>query len=162
RTVNDGESGSRQGMEALLPAPRTLSFHLARVALGVALALLTYALFRTAPAVDLPIYEVGSVASDNVISPFAFHGLTGKDELEKGRTSIGSGVEPVFGLVPAALDSAKQSLNAFGAAIGQAATATPQNAAIAVQRAASGWGITLTTNQAAYLGNPTRRAAMLQ
>lgn len=142
-------------------AARGSSFHLARVGLAVALALLTYALFRTAPAVDLPIYEVGSVASDNVISPFAFRVLKTPDELAKERTTIANGVEPVFAFVPSAADSAKASLNAFGGAIGQAA-ATPQPATIAaVQSAASSWGITLTTNQASYLTTASRRAAML-
>lgn len=147
------------------PAPagaRGLSFHLARIGLAIALALLTYALFRTAPAVDLPIYEVGSVASDNVISPFAFKVLKSPSELEKERGAIANGVDPVFALVPDALDSAKLSLNAFGAAIGQAAGAPPASATAAVQQAATGWGITLSTNQAAYLTSPARRAAMVQ
>ncbi|HEY4305606.1 MAG TPA: HDIG domain-containing protein [Gemmatimonadaceae bacterium] len=141
---------------------RGLSFHLARVGLAVALALLTYALFRTAPAVDLPIYEVGSVASDNVISPFAFRVLKTPDELEKERTTIANGVEPVYASVPSAVDSSKASLTAFAAAIGQAATTNPQAAAAAIQRAASGWGITLTTNQAVYLANTPKRNAMMQ
>jgi putative nucleotidyltransferase with HDIG domain len=159
--VNDGETGSQPVVD---PAPprRGLSFHAPRVGLGVALALLTYGLFRTAPAVDLPIYEVGSVAVDNVIAPFAFRVLKTKDELEKERTAIANAVEPVFAYVPSAVDSAKSSLNSFGAAIGQAATATPQTAVAAVQRAASGWGITLSTNQAAYLANTPRRTGMLQ
>lgn len=159
--MNDGESGNGPVVD---PAPprRGLSFHAPRVGLGVVLALLTYGLFRTAPAVDLPIYEVGSVAVDNVIAPFAFRVLKTKDELEKERTAIANAVEPVFAYVPSAVDSAKNSLNSFGAAIGQAATATPQTAVAAVQRAASGWGITLSTNQAAYLANTPRRTAMLQ
>jgi putative nucleotidyltransferase with HDIG domain len=159
--MNDGESGNRPVVD---PAPpgRSLSFHLARVGLGVALALLTYGLFRTAPAVDLPIYEVGSVAVDNVISPFAFRVLKTKDELEKERTAIANGVDPVFSYVPSALDTARLTLAAFGRAIGQAATTTPQTAVTAVQRAASSWGITLSTNQAAYLANTPRRTSMLQ
>jgi putative nucleotidyltransferase with HDIG domain len=159
--VNDGESGNRPVVD---PAPpgRSLSFHLLRVGLGVALALLTYGLFRTAPAVDLPIYEVGSVAVDNVISPFAFRVLKTKDELEKERAAIANGVDPVFSFVPSALDTAKMTLAAFGRAIAQAATANPQTAVTSVQRASSSWGITLSTNQAAYLANAPRRTAMLQ
>lgn len=159
--MNDGESGNRPVVD---PAPpgRSLSFHLLRVGLGVALALLTYGLFRTAPAVDLPIYEVGSVAVDNVISPFAFRVLKTKDELEKERAAIANGVDPVFSFVPSALDTAKMTLAAFGRAIAQAATANPQTAVTSVQRASSSWGITLSTNQAAYLANAPRRTAMLQ
>ena len=90
--MNDGESGNGPVVD---PAPprRGLSFHAPRVGLGVVLALLTYGLFRTAPAVDLPIYEVGSVAVDNVIAPFAFRVLKTKDELEKERTAIANAVE---------------------------------------------------------------------
>jgi putative nucleotidyltransferase with HDIG domain len=158
--VNDGDSGSSQSIDAAPAERRGPSFHAARIGLAVALALLTYALFRTAPAVDLPIYEVGSVASDNVISPFAFHVLKTPDELEKERTAIANGVEPVFAFVPSAVDSSKAALNAFGAAITDAATASPQTGPAAIQRAAAVWGITLSTNQASYLANPTRRAAM--
>ena len=160
--MNDGESGSRRPLNASLVERRGLSFHLARIGLAVALALLTYALFRTAPAVDLPIYEVGSVASDNVISPFAFHVLKTSDELEKERTTIANGVEPVYAFVPSALDSAKAAVNAFGAAITQAATTTPANGPAAIQRAAAVWGITLSTNQASYLANAARRTTMIQ
>ena len=136
--MNDGESGNGPVVD---PAPprRGLSFHAPRVGLGVVLALLTYGLFRTAPAVDLPIYEVGSVAVDNVIAPFAFRVLKTKDELEKERTAIANAVEPVFAYVPSAVDSAKNSLNSFGAAIGQAATATPQTAVAARSSFSPGW-----------------------
>lgn len=160
--MNDGEAGSRQRAD---PAPAEtggLAFHAARIGLGVGLALLTYALFRTAPAVDSPIYEVGSVASDNVISPFAFHVLKTRDELEKERTAIANGVEPVYAFVPTAADSAKATVNAFGAALGEAASSAPQTATAAIQRAATGWGITLSTGQANYLANSSRRTAMIQ
>ena len=46
--------------------------HGTRIALGLATALATYALFPASPAVDSPVLEVGSVASLNVIAPFAF------------------------------------------------------------------------------------------
>ena len=63
--------------EAQSLAQRPLSFHAARIALGVALAVLTYLLFPASPAVDFPVYEVGSVASDNVIAPCDSSRLTG-------------------------------------------------------------------------------------
>ena len=70
-----------------------MSFHLQRIAVAVVLAILTYALFRTSPAVDFPIYEVGSVATDNVIAPFAFSVLKNPTELESERESVVRGVE---------------------------------------------------------------------
>jgi putative nucleotidyltransferase with HDIG domain len=161
--VNDGEPGSRPPTAGISLRRRPASFHLARIAVAVALAVLTYALFRTAPAVDLPIYEVGSVATDNVISPFAFRVLKSDAELRAERDAVVRGVEPVYRFVPAALDSAKASLNAFGAAIAEAASAAaPPAAASAIQRAANTWGVTLTTPQASYLANPSKRTTMLQ
>lgn len=138
-----------------------MSFHLQRIAVAVVLAILTYALFRTSPAVDFPIYEVGSVATDNVIAPFAFSVMKTPSELASERESVVRGVEPVYAFVPAALDSAKQVLGAFGGAVAQVAGAGGVVAINAVQRAASSWGVTLTSGQAAYLANGTRRNAML-
>jgi putative nucleotidyltransferase with HDIG domain len=141
---------------------RPWPFHAARIGVAVALALLTYVLFQTAPAVDLPIYEVGSVASDNVIAPFAFRVLKTPEELERERASLANGVEPVFAFSPAALDSSRQLLTGFAGTLDQAVGENPANAVAAVQRAGTAWGITLTLNQAAYLANNPRRRALVQ
>src|SRR5436305_3395327 len=98
-----------------------MSFHLARIGVAVALAVLTYALFPASPAVDLPIYEVGSVASDNVIAPFAFRVLKTPAELKLERDAVVRAVEPVYDFVPAALDTARQALAAINSAIAEAA-----------------------------------------
>ena len=90
---------------------------------GVPLAVLTYLLFPASPAVDFPVYEIGSVASDNVIAPFAFRVLKTPDELEAEQAAAVRGVEPVFDFVPAALDTARRALDSFGAAIASAAGA---------------------------------------
>ena len=87
------------------PRPtRPLAHHGARAALAVALAIFTYVLFPASPAVDFPIYEIGSVASDNVIAPFAFRVLKNEPNIEKERTDVARAVEPVYDFVPAALD----------------------------------------------------------
>ena len=49
-----------------------VGYHGLRIALLVLLAVVTYLLFPNAPAVDSPIFEVGSVATENVIAPFAY------------------------------------------------------------------------------------------
>ncbi|HTJ21720.1 MAG TPA: HDIG domain-containing protein [Gemmatimonadaceae bacterium] len=158
--MSPGESRSSspfapaEGRDALL-------FHGVRIAVGVALAVLTFILFPASPAIDFPIYEVGSVASDNVIAPFAFRVLKNQAELQTEQAAVVRGVEPVYVYVPAALDSAKESLSAFGAAIRDAADADPQFAASAVQRAAASWGVRLTTGQAQYIATPRRRDTML-
>lgn len=139
-----------------------MSFHLARIALAVGLAVLTYLLFPASPAVDLPVYEVGSVATDNVIAPFAFRVLKSDAELQAERDAASRNVEPIYRLVPAALDSSLQALNAFSGSLTQAANAAPANPAAAIQRTASSWGVSLTMPQATYLANPTRRQTMMQ
>ena len=154
------------------PAPETgapprdrIAFHAARIGVAAVLAVLTYLLFPASPAVDFPVYEVGSVASDNVIAPFAFHVLKTPAELANERDAAVRGVEPVFDFVAPALDTAQRALSAYGAAISQAASSSggiPQLAVPAIQRASSSWGISLTVTQAAYLGSAPRRAALFQ
>jgi putative nucleotidyltransferase with HDIG domain len=128
----------------------------------VGLAVLTYVLFPASPAVDFPIYEIGSVASDNVIAPFAFRVLKSNAELQSERDAVARGVEPVYDFVPPALDSARRSLAVFSTAIAQVSVANPQLAISAIQRAASSWGMGLSVAQAAYLASDRRRAALFQ
>src|SRR5215510_11479324 len=112
-----------------------IAFHGARITLAVAVAVLTYMLFPASPAIDFPVYEVGSVASDNVISPFAFRVLKTDAELKAERDAVVRGVEPVYEFVPAALDTARQTLAGFARTVAQAAAnSSPQNAMAAVQR----------------------------
>ena len=144
------------------PDRSRLAFHGARIGLAAALAVLTFVLFPSSPAIDFPIYEVGSVASDNVIAPFAFRVLKTQAELEGERSGVARAVEPVFDYRTAALDSARQSLSGFAGALAQAANTTPDMATVAVQRAAVSWGMRLTASQAAYLAVPRRRDAVFQ
>ena len=78
------------------PGPSRLAFHSARIGLAAAVAVLTFVLFPSSPAIDFPIYEVGSVASDNVIAPFAFRVLKTPAELEAEQNAVVRAVEPVF------------------------------------------------------------------
>ncbi len=136
--------------------------HAARIGVAIGLAVLTYVLFPAAPAVDLPVYEVGSVASDNVIAPFAFRVLKTPLELKAEQDAVVRNVEPVYNYVPAALDSARQAFGAFAAAIADAATANAGPAALtAIQRTSASWGIQLTGAQANYLAIERRRAALM-
>jgi len=159
--VSVGGPGSRGSLADASPHRSRLAFHGARVAVAVVLAVLTYVLFPASPAVDLPVYEVGSVASNNVIAPFAFRVLKTPAELKTERDAVVRAVEPVFDFVPAALDSARQALAAFNSAIIEAATADPTSPVSGVQRAAASWGMQLTVPQAAYLAAERRRAALM-
>jgi putative nucleotidyltransferase with HDIG domain len=133
-----------------------LGYHGARVGLAAALAAFTYALFPASPAVEFPIYEMGSVAGDNVIAPFAFRVLKSESELAAEREAVARAVPPVYRFVPEALDSAKQRLAAFNGAVDQGAIAGGSTVA-SVQRAAASLGVSIPVDEAQYLSDPRRR-----
>jgi putative nucleotidyltransferase with HDIG domain len=140
-----------------------LAYHGARVAIALGLAALTSALFPASPAVEVPIYEVGSVAGDNVIAPFAFAVPKSDAELAREREDILRAAEPILVFVPAALDSARRQLRSFGDAIAAAArTPDPAIAIPAIQQGAAAYGLQLTVDEAAYLAQPGRRAPLTQ
>src|SRR3712207_9238398 len=92
---------------------RRLAFHGARVALALALAGLTSSLFPASPAVEVPIYEVGSVARGNVIAPFAFTIPKPEAALDPERDDLLRWSERVFSQLPGALEFARRHLPAI-------------------------------------------------
>ncbi|HVX40545.1 MAG TPA: HDIG domain-containing protein [Gemmatimonadaceae bacterium] len=142
------------------PTRAALAGHGVRLAVALVLAVLTYVLFPASPAIDFPIYEVGSVASDNVIAPFAFKVMKTPQELAKEQEEVVGGVEPVYDFVPAALDSARAALDGFSAAVTQAAATNAQLATANVQHAGESWGLPLSAGQAAYLASPRKRGPL--
>ena len=156
-------AGARGGAES---GGSPLRFHAPRVAIALVLALLTYALFPASPAVDFPLLEVGSVAPENVIAPFAYDVRKSQAELTRERDDMSRSVVPVFVYSPVAADSARQALRAFfaatAAAAGTRATTPAGDAerAAAVVAAAAEQRVQLAPEEATYLLAPTRRAAM--
>jgi cyclic-di-AMP phosphodiesterase PgpH len=134
--------------------------HRPRIALALALTLVTYILFPAAPAANFPVYPSGSVASDNVIAPFAFQALKSAAELKRERDALAQTVEPVFEFVPAALDSAGQQLGGLSAALDAAYAAHPRDTTV-VQVAARRFGAALTGGEVRYLAAPGRRAPIV-
>lgn len=128
--------------------------------LAVGLAVLTFALFPEAPATQIPIYEVGAVATDNVIAPFAFDVPKSEAELRRERDDVARAAEPIFRFTPAALDTSRALLVRFESAVASAASGRPLNLAI-VDRAAAAFGVTLSPDEAAYLVSPIRRQRLL-
>ena len=160
--MNLEQPAERANAADAAPRRSRLRFHGPRVALALALAVFTYLLFPASPAVDFPVYEVGSVASDNVIAPFAFSVPKSDAELSKERDAAAATVEPVFDFVPGALDSTWRQLAAFAQAVnGAAAAADPRNVVIGIQQAAASQGVTLTAPEATYLAQERRRTPML-
>ena len=157
-----------QRLERSTAAPATgdrgglVRFHGVRVALALALAILTYVLFPSAPAVDVPLYEVGAVATENVIAPFAFTVPKPADQLARERDELARTAEPIFEYRPAALDTAQRLVTSLDGAIAGVAGSgapTPQVVA-AIQQAATAVGVELRSEEAAYLASARRREAM--
>jgi hypothetical protein len=76
-------------------------YHGSRFALALALAVLTQLLFPSSPASEVPLYEVGSVATDNVIAPFAFGVKKDAIELRRERAEMARSAEPILVYSPA-------------------------------------------------------------
>ncbi|HUF27673.1 MAG TPA: HDIG domain-containing protein [Gemmatimonadaceae bacterium] len=133
------------------------AYHGARLALIVALAILTVNLFPASPVVEYPLYEVGSVATENVIAPFAFRVPKESDVLAREREEAARAAEPVFVTRPAALDTARTRLAAFTRAVDAAAATRRPEAAI---QAAAQHGVQLRPEEAEYLLNARRREEM--
>lgn len=147
------------GVERAGMTPRSADrwrLHGPRLAVGVALALLTYALFPEAPATQIPIYEVGAVATDNVIAPFAYTVPKTPAELDAERLDAERAAEPVFRFTPAAYDSTRLMQAALERAIASAAGTAPSSIA-AIQTAARVYGIALDSPEAAYVATRVRR-----
>ena len=71
------------------------ALHAPRVALLLAVALITYVLFPTSAAVDSPIFEIGSVATQNVIAPFGFTVPKSFTDLHEEREQLARSAKPI-------------------------------------------------------------------
>ncbi len=151
------------GVAGLMERREQLAFHGPRAALLLVLAAITYVLFPASPAVDTPIFEVGSVATENVIAPFAFNVRKTPEELAREQDELARSAKPIFRYRAAALDSTQARLDRLSGAIAAsagAADARKRPDVAAVQTAAAAHGVTLTTGEAEYLAAPSRRRAM--
>jgi len=156
--VEPAAAGDREGIGLFSRSWWIL--HGPRLGLAVALALFIFALFPEAPATQIPIYEVGAVATDNVIAPFAFDVPKTEAELQKERDDVARATEPVFDYVPAALDTSRLLLGGFEGTVASAASARPMNLAN-IERAARTYGVNLSPDEAAYLASAPRRQRLL-
>jgi putative nucleotidyltransferase with HDIG domain len=140
-----------------------LRYHATRLALALILALVTYLLFPASPAVEFPLLEVGSVAPDNVIAPFAYTVSKPEADLRKERDDLARTVEPIFTYSEPALDSTRQAVRRFGDLVSAAAdeVSSDSERAAAIVRAAADAAVTLTPQEGVYLASPVRRRALI-
>lgn len=151
----DAASGTRTRKRAL--------FHGARVAIGLALATLTYVLFPSSTAEQVPVYDVGAVATTNVIAPFAFAVPKAAADLERERGELARAAEPIFTYSAADLDSSRVELQRFANAVTVAAGAPDARIAVEeIRNAAAAFQVRLTTDEAAYLLNPANRGPLIE
>jgi membrane-associated HD superfamily phosphohydrolase len=146
-----------RGSAASPPPERTLH-HAARGGLAVALAVITYLLFPAAPAAEFPLLEVGTVATQDVIAPFAFSVPKPADDLAREREAAAGAVLPVLTYTPAVADSARAALRAFGASVERITDVTapgpdrnPLDRAARIVAVAATQGVRLDPDEAAYL-----------
>ena len=140
------------------PRARALRFHGMRALIALVVAAVTYLVFPASPVVDSPILEVGSVAPDNVIAPFGYTVLKSSEELAKEQNDIARSVEPIFSVVPAALDSSRALVDQFDAGAAARGRRPPMgNAHRPCSNLARRLGVRLTPAEAQYLA--TYRAA---
>jgi len=150
---------------AVTVAPDTghekFALHAPRIALLLAIALVTYLLFPTSAAVDSPIFEIGSVATQNVIAPFGFTVRKSETDLREEREQLARSAKPIFVYSPAALDSSQQQLSTLMRSVATAVdSAGKRNDAAAATRVAMDRGLALTPAEGAYLARADRRRAL--
>ncbi|MEO6208785.1 MAG: HDIG domain-containing metalloprotein [Gemmatimonadaceae bacterium] len=137
------------------------ALHAPRIALLLSVALVTYLLFPTSAAVDSAIFEIGSVATQNVIAPFAFDVPKSDAALREERDQLSRSAKAIFVYSPAALDSSQQQLAMLMRSIGVAAdSAGKRNEGAAAKHAAMEHGVALTAAEGAYIARPDHRRAL--
>ena len=135
-------------------------FHGLRALIALAVAAVTYLVFPASPAVDFPVLEVGSVAPDNVIAPFGYTVMKSPEELTKEQADIVRSVEPIFSVLPEALDSSRALTGQFEAGL-RAITGTEAQRTTAIQTLGGSLGVQLNPAEAQYLAAPGRGQATI-
>ena len=142
----DADDGSKRAS--------AVRFHGSRALAALIVAGVTYLVFPASPVVDSPILEIGSVAPDNVIAPFGYTVSKSPEELAKEQSDIARSVEPIFSVVPAALDSSRALIDQFADGLRRAAAAPAAQRINAVEQVGIQLGVQLTPAEAQYLATP--------
>jgi putative nucleotidyltransferase with HDIG domain len=132
--------------------------------LAVVLAVVTLVALPPGEGLRTPVYEVGSVADETVIAPFAFRVPRPAAELAGERERAAARVAPVFRFVPHALDSVRARLARFAGVLDTTTVADPRDEerlADSVRARTARLGLSFTPVEAAWLAFPSRRDALI-
>ncbi len=138
------------------PAWRRAGYHAARWVWVLGLAALAQVAFPTGNAHIAPLLEPGDVAARDVVAPFSFVVNKSDADLAQEANELARAARPIYEFQPRAYDSATASVRGLFIAVAAAAPRGPT----AVISAAREFDIMLTTREAAYLRDDTRRAAL--
>lgn len=136
-----------------LPLPRRASYHAARWAPVLVLAVLTFGLYPVTGRFDAPLLEPGEVSPRDVVAPFDFAVRKTAVELAREGALLAATVRPIYDVRQAAVDSAARAAAQLFAAL-DAASQTD-----ALIDSAQGRGVRLSAEEAAYLLEGDRRSA---
>ncbi len=131
---------------------------------ALVLALLTVLSLPPGEGFRTPVYDVGSVASETVIAPFAFRVPRPELDVERERARRRADVPPLFVFDSTALDSVRSRLAGLSRRLDSVPirddTASRRMALEQIRDVAASAGVTLTTAEAEWLTFPSRRAAV--
>jgi putative nucleotidyltransferase with HDIG domain len=126
----------------------------------VALALITYRLYPSAPGVEVPLVAPGQVSPVDVVAPFRFAVPKDADEIAAEAGALAGTVRPIYEYRAGVTDSVAARAEQLFAALARAST---PDAAVEMGRSL---GVRLSSDEAAFLlsGNrlPAFRAATLR
>jgi putative nucleotidyltransferase with HDIG domain len=135
------------------------------VSFTVVLALLALVAMPPGEGLRTPVYDVGAVADETVIAPFAFRVPRPEPEVERERARARDAVPPLFVFDAAALDTVRARVLRLGGALDsvrlRAESAGQQAARQEVLAIAEREGVSLTEEEADWLTFASRRAALL-
>lgn len=136
----------------------------AGAALALVLAVLTVVSLPPGEGFRPPVYDVGSVASETVIAPFAFRVPRPELEVERERARRRADVPPLFVFDSTALDRVRDRLAALSRQLDSIPvrddSASRREALERLRALAESAGVTLTPAEAEWLTFPSQRAAV--